>query len=111
MNHPSHFRNNLQLLKRQSGLSMTKFSKKLELSRSTVQSVMDDGQTSLDTACRIANALQLPLGTLTGGELQSERADILHSTLVVLDWYFDLPAQTQKTVCSAFSVILHELEK
>ena len=111
MNHPSHFRNNLQLLKKESGLSMTKFSEKLELSRSTVQSVMDDGQTSLDTACRIANALQLPLCTLTGGELHPERADVLHSTLVVVDWYCQLSAEQQRTIRSAFSVILDELEK
>ena len=45
MNHPNHFRNNLHVLKKESGLSMTQFSEELELSRSTIQSVMDDGQT------------------------------------------------------------------
>ena len=59
MNNPNHFRENLQVIKEESGLSLTKFSERLEMPRSTIQSVMDDGHTSLDTACRIANALQL----------------------------------------------------
>lgn len=57
MNHPNHFRNNLQVLKEERGLSLTRFSQILDMSRSTLQSVMCDGQTTLDTACRIANAL------------------------------------------------------
>jgi len=45
---------------------------------------------------------------LTGGALQQERANILHSTLVVLDWYRSLPAQKQKAVRSAFSAPLYD---
>lgn len=111
MNHPDHFRSNLLMLKEESGLSTTKFSELLELSRSTVQSVMGDGQTTLDTACRIANALQIPLCTMTGGALSPEKAKILHSTLTVVNWYQELPVDKQRNIREAFSVILDELEK
>ena len=111
MNNPNHFRENLQVIKEESGLSLTKFSERLEMPRSTIQSVMDDGHTSLDTACRIANALQLPLSILTGGALPQDRADVLHDTLVVLEWYRCLPAHKQKNIQIAFSVLLDELEK
>lgn len=90
MNYPHHFRNNLQALKEERGLSLTGFSQLLDMSRSTLQAVMSDGQTTLDTACRIANALQLPLSTLTGGELLPDKAEVLHSILVVVDWYSNL---------------------
>lgn len=82
MNHPDYFRNNLQTLKEESGLSITKFFEQLDMSRSTVQSVMGQGQTTLDAACRIANALHLPLCTMTDGALSPERAAILHSLLI-----------------------------
>ena len=111
MNHPHHFRNNLQTLKEESGLSLTRFSQALDMSRSTRQSVMYDGQTTLNTACRIANALQLPLSTLTGGELLPDKAEVLHSALVIVNWYDDLPAEKQKNIRAAFAVILDELEK
>ena len=110
MNHPNNFRNNLLVLKDESGLSLSKFSEKLDLSKSTIQSVMNEGHTTLDTACRIANALQLPLGTLTGGELSQDRITILHSTLIVVNWYCKLPAEKQKNIREAFAVILDELE-
>ena len=111
MNHPSHFKNNLQALKEESGLSLTRFSQKLDMSRSTLQSIMYDGQTTLDTACRIANALQLPLSTLTGGELPPEKAEVLHSALVVMNWYCNLSAEKQKNIRNAFAVILDEVKK
>lgn len=72
---------------------------------------MYDGQTSLDTACRIANALQLPLSTLTGGELPPEKAEVLHSALILVDWYCDLSSEKQKNIRNAFAVILDEVEK
>ena len=111
MNHPSHFRTNLQTLKEVSQLSITQFSEALNLPKSTVQSIMDNGHTTLDTACRIANALQIPLSTLTGGELQPERAEVLHSALIVVGWYCELSAEKQKTIRTGFGMILDELEK
>ena len=111
MNHPKHFRNNLQTLRKESGMSMTKFSEQLDMSRSTVQSVLDEGQTTLDTACRIANALRLPLCTMTGGTLSPERVDVLHGLLLMADWYHSLNAESQKNIRGAFSAILDELEK
>ena len=111
MNHPEHFRTNLQTLKDASQLSISKFSKVLDLPKSTVQSVMDDGHTTLDTACRIANALQIPLSTLTAGELQPDKLEVLHGALIVVGWYCGLPAEKQKTIRTGFGMILDELEK
>lgn len=48
---------------------------------------------------------KIRLCTMTEGELQSERANVLHSTLVVPAWYCSLSSQKQQAVRSAFSVI------
>ena len=90
---------------------MTKFSQQFVISRSTVQFVPERVQMALDKACRITNALQMSLCTMTVGVLSPERTDILHSTLLVLTWYNGSPSGNQRIIRIAISVIFDELEK
>ncbi len=111
MNDTSHFRNNLRMLIEQSDLSIVKFSKMLDMPRTTVQSVMKDGQTTLDTACRMANALKIPLCTMTGGELATSRVKVVQNYLGILEWYVSLSMEKRKAIRTTFCLLLELLEK
>ena len=60
MNDPNNFGTNLNVLRQERQMTMTEFSNHLQIPKSTLQSVMYNGQTSLDTACRISDALNIP---------------------------------------------------
>ena len=111
MNNPSNFQANLQLMKTRSNLSLTQFSEMAQVPRSTMQSVMKGGQTTLDTACRIANSLGMPLSILTGGILTVEQADMLHGALMLLDLYRELPEEKQAQLRLAVNILLEVFQK
>ena len=111
MNDPQNFGYNLRFLKQERQLSLTEFSEVLHIPRSTLQAVLEGGNTSLDTACRIADALQVPLSVLTDGQLLPESAGVLHGILSSLDWYSSLPPEKQKTASFGFALILEVLQK
>ena len=111
MNSPINFRSNLRLLKKWRKLSLTKFSEEAHIPRSTMQSILEGGQTSLDTACRISHCLQIPLSLLTQGILTSAETDLLHEMMKVLSWYNDLPALEQKKAKQGLNILLDVLSK
>ena len=110
MNDPIHFKNNLRQVKEARRLTLTDLSNVLDMSRNTLQSVITDGNTSLYTACRIANALQVPLCTMVNGELKQGKAEVLQGFLSVLNWFADLTPLKKKAVRSAFGTILQIIE-
>ena len=110
MNNPSNFCSNLRTIKKESRLSLTQFSQKLDIPRSTMQAVLEDGQTTLDTACRISNALKLPLSTLTSEILMEDQAEVLQATLTFLSWYDRLQTERKEKVRLGFSLILEVLQ-
>ena len=61
MSKPDNLGANLRALREAKQLSYTEFSIELGIPRTTLQSVMKSGHTSLDTACKIADALDVPL--------------------------------------------------
>lgn len=111
MNDPNNFSKNLMLMKQRSNLSWTKFSQLAQVPRSTMQSVMKDGQTTLDTACRISNSLGLPLSTLTEEPLSPEDADLLHRTFMLLDSYQGLSPEKQEQFQLAANILMEVFRK
>lgn len=111
MNNPRNFGSNLRFLKQGRRLSLTEFSEILQIPRSTLQAVLEDGNTSLDTACRIADALQIPLSALTDGQLLPESADVLQGILLSIDWYSNLSPEKQKTASTGFALLLEVLQR
>ena len=79
--------------------------------KATMQSVMKEGNTSLDTACRISNALEVPLSALTSSTFHPETAHILHRLLDVFSWYSTLSAQKQEMIQAAVHMVLEVLKK
>lgn len=111
MNNPRNFGSNLRFLKQGRQLSLTEFAEILHIPRSTLQAVLEDGNTSLDTACRIADALQIPLSALTDGQLLPESADVLQGILLSLDWYSSLSPEKQKTASTGMALLLEVLQR
>ena len=111
MNNPSNFSFNLRTIQKENNLSLEKFSKQLRIPKTTMQSVMKEGNTTLDTACKISNALEMPLSALTGSTFQPETAHVLHRLLDVFSWYSTLSIEDQKTIQTAFRMILEVLRK
>ena len=111
MNNPSNFSLNLRAIQKESNLSLEKFAKKLRIPKATMQSVMKEGNTSLDTACKISNALEMPLSALTSSTFRPETAHILHRLLDVFSWYNNLSEEQQSIVQAAIHTILEVLKK
>ena len=111
MNNPSNFSFNLRTIQKESNLSLAQFSQKLRIPKATMQSVMKEGNTSLDTACKISNALEMPLSALTSSTFHPETAHILHRLLDVFSWYSTLPVHRQEQVEAGIRMILGALKK
>ena len=110
MNDPIHFKNNLRQVKAARQLTLTDLSNLLDMSRNTLHSVITDGNTSLYTACRIANKLHIPLCTMVSDELNPGKAEVLQGFLSTLKWYAELTPLKKKAVRSAFGTILQIIE-
>ena len=111
MEHPDHFRINLERIKNQEHLSLTQFARKVRIPSSTMQFVMKGGQTSLDTACRISSALGMPLSLLAGDTLLAEQAGVAYKMSLLLDLSCNLPEEQQTQLCIAINSILEILRK
>ena len=102
MNNPDNFGANLRLLKEERNLSLTEFSKELQIPRTTLQAVLENGQTSLDTACRISDALKIPLSALTDIRLSGEKLEILKGLFLGMEWYSGLAPEQQEIAARSF---------
>ena len=111
MYNTSNFKENLNALKKARQCSLTEFSEALNLPTSTLQSILGSGQTSLDTACRISDAVGIPLSVPARDSFPAERFEVLHGFLVQLGWFAELGSTDQRVVADAFSVTLEVLEK
>lgn len=111
MNKPGNFATNLKNIRTASGLSLTDFSQELGIPKSTLQSVLADGHTSLDTAIRIADSLSLPLDTLTNGTLSPKRLTLLANILAALDWFHDLSQRNQQEAVTHLTALLRLIEE
>lgn len=90
--------NSLNNLRKARGLSLSEFSKELGLPKSTLQSILEDGQTTLNTAIRISERLGIPVDALTSETLSVTQFKILDGLLLRLNWYDQLPSHKQEAV-------------
>ena len=101
---------NLKNMRKARRLSLAEFSKELDIPKSTLQSVLADGQTSLNTAIRISEKLHISLDTLIGGTLSTEQVWIMDGLLSGVEWFSRLPPEKQKEagefICALIQLIL-----
>lgn len=92
------FAKNLEAIREINRRSLGEFSKELGIPKSTLQSVLNSGNTTLDTALRISEGLNLPLDSLTGDSRLAEKLDIVKYLLQGLSWFQTLSAGDQEEI-------------
>ena len=105
------FAKNLSAIKEINGQSLGEFAQEIGIPKSTLKSALETGNTTLDTAIRISDGLNVPLDELLSDELLARRLDTLQRVLQYLEWFSVLPAQDQKEVLFHLQKILEVMCK
>lgn len=69
------FAQNLDNIKTRNNKSLTEFAQEIGIAKSTVQSILKDGNTTLDTAIRISTALGISLDDLLNEDIDDIEND------------------------------------
>jgi len=85
MDRHRNFEKNLNEIRKNKQLSVSEFSKELGIPKSTLRSILKDGQTTLNTALRISEALNIPLDILTQDNF--DKINLANNLLHSLQWY------------------------
>lgn len=97
---------NLEAIRLVNGQSLAEFAKEAGIPKSTLQSVRLNGNTTLDTAIRISEALGVPLDSLVGDDHLAEKLDIIEHLLQSIDWLRPLSSSEREDVAFHFRKIL-----
>ena len=106
MEQRNHLSDNLKAYQKARSLSMTEFSEELGIPKSTLRSVMRDGNTTLDTAIRLAEGLGVSLDELVYDKYLPERVSLAQMLLRGLGWYAALPKEKQAAVAFHINELL-----
>jgi len=96
MERSNHLSDNLKAYQNAKRKTLAEFSKEIGIAKSTICSVMVDGNTTLDTLVRIANALNVSLDELVFGELPAEYQNVVQHFLKDVGWFIELTPEKQK---------------
>ena len=106
MRSPELFSKNLEAIREFNGQSIAEFAQEVGIAKSTLQSVRISGNTTLDTAIRIADGLNLPLDSLVGDDSLSEKASLVQYLLQSISWFRSLSRGEQEEAIFHFQKIL-----
>lgn len=106
-----NFAKNLNLIREFKGWSMAEFAAEIAIPRSTLQTVLNSGQTTLDTALRIAHQLGIPLDTLTNGVLSPQDMSTAFGFLYTLDWYSRISAEEQQEALGCLLTLFRLIQR
>ena len=101
---------NLRAFQQARNSTLTEFSRALSVPKSTLQSVMLDGNTTLDTLIHMAEALDVTLDQLVFGADVDEQCSLTHWLLTGASWYEKQPAARQEKLHYHIDAILDLLE-
>ncbi len=102
---------NLRQIRRARQMTLAEFSAELGIPKSTLQSVLTDGQTTLDTAMRIADGLHIPLDTLASIPMQANQVQVMQALARCLNWFAALSEAEQQTVADCLRQIVRIIRK
>lgn len=105
------FAENLRNIRTARGLSLAEFAEKLDVPKSTLQAIMEDGQTTLNTAIRIADHLGVPLDTLINGKMSERQIRMLDGFMSQLEWYGKLPKDRQEEAIAHINALIEHMIK
>lgn len=111
MEHCQNFAANLNAIRRSRNVSLSEFSRELGIPKSTLQSILADGNTSLHTALYIAENLGVPLSSLTGEIIPNKSMDAILSLINCLEWYNNLSGEKRNIVTFHVRAIVEVLQE
>ena len=111
MKRDNHLSDNLKTYQRVRGKTLSEFSREIGIAKSTLQSVMVDGNTTVDTLIRIANALGVTLGELVFGNIQRVEIDAVRKVLSEVEWYVQIPGDKQEKMVYHLSELMKLIEE
>ena len=87
---------NLKAFQQERRKTQAEFSIELGIPKSTVQSIMVDGNTTVETLNRMANPLDVSLDELVFGELPTKQVHDIQRFLCDVGWFMKLSADKQE---------------
>ena len=87
---------NLKAFQKARHITQTEFAQALDLPKSTLQAVMLDGNTTLETLIHMANALDVTLDELVFDSCLPEKEGMIRWLLTGANWYAEQPAEGQE---------------
>lgn len=96
MGKENHLSDNLRAYQHARSMTLTELSLEFGIAKSTIQSIMADGNTTLDTLVRIAGATNSSLDELVFGDLPAKQIYDLQFFLGQLEWFTSLPAEKRR---------------
>ena len=100
------FSKNLEAIREYHSQSIAEFAQEVGIAKSTLQSVRISGNSTLDTAIRIADGLNLPLDSLVGDDHLPEKVCLVRCLLRSIDWFQKLSRSEQGEAVLLFQKIL-----
>ncbi|MBQ8830058.1 MAG: helix-turn-helix domain-containing protein [Oscillospiraceae bacterium] len=91
-----NFANNLELIRKIKDMSLYEFSQELDIPKSTLKSVIKEGNTTLETAVRIADSMNTSMDALLQDDMDPEKCDVLMRLLKNLKWFSQKSPERQK---------------
>ena len=114
MEKKSRLAENLKRYQLHNNKTLTEFSEELTIPKSTLQSLMKDGNTTLDTLIRIQTALGITLDELVYGEEWIFRKELEEQMYNNVSWLVDLSAEAREEfqicISKAVDLVIHAKE-
>lgn len=105
------FARNLEAIRIYKGQSISELAGEIGVPKSTLQSVRISGNTTLDTAMRIADGLGLSLDSLVSDDLLVQKISTTQYLLQAVEWFQALSDSEQEEVSAHFHGILEVLHR
>lgn len=105
------FGKNLDEIREINGQTIGEFAKMADIPKSTLQSIRHNGNTTIDTAVRISDALGLSLDSLVRDTHMPQQIDIVQHVLKSVNWFQTVSKPDQEELLRCFRKILEVLCK
>ena len=106
-----NFAENLRNLRAARNKTVAEFAEELAVPKSTLQKILETGQTTLTTAIQISESIGVPLDTLTNGRLTERQMKILDGFMHQFIWYNSLTQIQREEAESCMTALIRLIEE
>lgn len=103
MEHNNYLAQNLKTYKSLQKKSLRTFAEQLGIPTSTLSNLLKDGNTTLDTAIRLSENLNISMDMLFKDDNLPHKLIVMHQINLAKRWLDDFPEDKQKEICRLFS--------